>query len=195
MVKQYVSTPTSETLEIKRSKFITFVLPYHQFDTVMKKLKEEHPKGRHFVYAYRYLNEFDQIVENQSDDGEPKGSSGKPTLSVLRGAELINSAVIIVRYFGGIKLGVGGLVRAYSDATNLAISTSKLLIYRKLKRLKVTVSYSNLGKVEHCLKGFELENIQKNFMAEGVILSLDLAEENVVNLKELIKDYAEVELE
>lgn len=195
MVKQYVRTTTSETLEVKRSKFITFVLPYSQFEEVMKKLKEEHPKGRHFVYAYRYLNEFDQVVENQSDDGEPKGSSGKPTLAAVRGAELINSAVIIVRYFGGIKLGVGGLVRAYSDATNLAINSAELLPYKKLMRLCLVVSYSNLKKVEHCLKEFEVEDLSKEFLGESVTLSLHLAEEKIVELKKLVKDYAEVELE
>ncbi len=54
-------------------------MPYEIFDIVMKKVKTEHPKARHYVYAYRYLNEFEQIVENSSDDGEPKGTSGKPS--------------------------------------------------------------------------------------------------------------------
>ena len=84
----------------------------------------KHPKARHHVYAYRYLNEYEQIVENSSDDGEPKGTSGKPSLHVLAGHELINTAVIIVRYFGGIKLGTGGLVRAYSDAVNSVINNA-----------------------------------------------------------------------
>jgi len=77
-------------------------------------LKIEHPKARHIVYAYRELNEFNQIIENSSDDGEPKGSSGVPVLNVLRGEEFINVAILVVRYFGGIKLGIGGLVRAYT---------------------------------------------------------------------------------
>jgi len=68
-------------------------------------LRESHPKARHIVYAYRELNEFEQIVENSSDDGEPKGSSGVPVLNVLRGEDFINVAILVVRYFGGIKLG------------------------------------------------------------------------------------------
>ena len=68
-------------------------MPYSLFDEVMIRLKNEHPKARHHVYAYRYLNEFEQIVENSGDDGEPKGTSGKPSLAVLAGNELINTAV------------------------------------------------------------------------------------------------------
>eukprot|EP01029_Cantina_marsupialis_P023828 TRINITY_DN6002_c0_g1_i1.p1 TRINITY_DN6002_c0_g1~~TRINITY_DN6002_c0_g1_i1.p1 ORF type:complete len:117 (+),score=13.89 TRINITY_DN6002_c0_g1_i1:113-463(+) len=112
-------------------------MPINMFDEVMHRLRVEHPKARHFVYAYRYLNEFEQVVENQSDDGEPKGTSGKPTLNVLAGNELINSAVIIVRYFGGIKLGTGGLVRAYSDAANHVINSSKLIKYEKLEKISL----------------------------------------------------------
>ncbi len=68
-------------------------------------LKKEHPKAVHFVYAYRTLNEYNQIIEDKSDDGEPKGTSGIPSLNVLRGYDLVNTAVITVRYFGGTKLG------------------------------------------------------------------------------------------
>ncbi len=73
------------TYEIKKSKFIAYLVPIEEFDGLQEKLRIEHPKSRHVVYALRYLNEFDQIVENSSDDGEPKGSSGTPGLHVLRG--------------------------------------------------------------------------------------------------------------
>ena len=118
---KFVQKEFSYTIEEKKSKFISYLFPYSNFDEVMKRLREEHPKAVHFVYAYRYLNEFEQIVENSSDDGEPKGTSGKPTLAVLSGADIVNSAVVIVRYFGGTKLGTGGLVRAYSNSANEVI--------------------------------------------------------------------------
>ena len=76
---QFVKEHTQYTFEEKKSKFIAHLFPYNQFNTIMEELKKEHPKGRHFVYAYRHLNEFDQVVENSSDDGEPKGTSGKPS--------------------------------------------------------------------------------------------------------------------
>lgn len=190
MGNQYVNAVTSETLEVKRSKFITYLMPYSKFDEVMARLREDHPKARHFVYAYRFINEFEQIVENLSDDGEPKGSSGKPTLAAIRGAELVNCAVIVVRYFGGIKLGVGGLVRAYSDATNNAINNADLLVYKKLSELSLEVTYSNLGKVEHALKQFEIIEIVKEFLGDKVILQFRLPEEDRSMLIEQTKDFS-----
>ena len=114
----FIQDTYTKILEIKQSKFIAYLLPYNRYQKTLEELKQEHPKARHFVVAYRYLNEYGQIVEYSSDDGEPKGTSGKPTLMVIQGADLINSAIITIRYFGGTKLGTGGLVRAYSDATN-----------------------------------------------------------------------------
>ena len=93
----YVEDHTHKTLEVKQSKFIAHLIPYSLYQKTLDDLKQEHPKARHFVVASRYINEFDQIVEHCSDDGEPKGTSGKPTLAVLAGQGLINSAFIIVR--------------------------------------------------------------------------------------------------
>ena len=129
----YITSHFSATYEEKQSKFIAHLIPYNLYTNTLETLKNEHPKARHFVTSYRYLNEFDQIVEHSSDDGEPKGTSGKPTLCVLQGQELINTAVIVVRYFGGTKLGTGGLVRAYSDAVNMAVNLAELIIYKKEK--------------------------------------------------------------
>ena len=152
------------------------------FDEVMKRLKDEHPKARHHVYAYRYLNEFDQVVENSSDDGEPKGTSGKPSLAVLAGAELINTSVIIVRYFGGIKLGTGGLVKAYSNSVNEVISISDLKNYEKLLTKYIECDYNDLSKVEYILNNLEITVKNKEFLT-GVKLELLITEENIENLK------------
>lgn len=166
----------------KKSKFLAYIMPYDNFDEVMQRLKKEHPKARHHVYAYRYLNEFDQIVENCSDDGEPKGTSGKPSLNVLAGHEIIDSAVIIVRYFGGIKLGTGGLVRAYSDAVTLVIENSELHTYKKLENMIIQLDYSILSKVEYILNQFDIQISNKEF-TNSVILTLSLSLEQKTSLE------------
>lgn len=159
----FVEEEFANNIEVTKSKFIAHLCPYTDFEKVLNRLKNEHPKARHFVYAYRYLNEFDQIVENASDDGEPKGTSGKPTLAVLAGNELINTAVITVRYFGGTLLGTGGLVRAYGDAVNAVVKVAKLKEYKKLFTKTLEVQYSDLSKTEYMLNNLGLTIVAKNF--------------------------------
>ena len=129
----------------------------------------------HFVYAFRYLNELGQIVEDKSDDGEPKGTSALPCLNVLRGGELINLAVIVVRYFGGIKLGTGGLVRAYSSAVNAVLDTASLLEFERKKRINLSVNLSVFARVEHSLRQNKLES-DKEFGANSVQLAISVSE-------------------
>jgi uncharacterized YigZ family protein len=159
----YIKEHFTSTYEIKKSKFIAHLVPFSTFSSTMELLKKEHPKARHFVYATRYLNEFDQIVENSSDDGEPKGTSGKPSLAVLSGADVINAAVIIVRYFGGIKLGTGGLVRAYGNAVNEVLSIANLLAYEKLETKNITVNYNELDKLKYNLEKQNIQIINQEF--------------------------------
>jgi uncharacterized YigZ family protein len=187
----FVKDEFTQCYEEKKSKFIAYIMPYDNFDDVMQRLKKEHPKARHHVYAYRYLNEFDQIVENCSDDGEPKGTSGKPSLNVLSGHEIINSAVIIVRYFGGIKLGTGGLVRAYSDAVNLVIENSKLYTYKKLEKMTIQLDYSILSKVEYILNQFGIQISNKEF-TNSVILALSLSLEQKKSLESQLPREVEI---
>ena len=160
-------------------------MPYHLFDVVMKKVKAEHPKARHYVYAYRYLNEFEQIVENSSDDGEPKGTSGKPSLAVMAGAEIINSAVIIVRYFGGIKLGTGGLVRAYGDSVNEVIKNAEFKEYQKLITKTLVCDYTELSKLEYLLNQENI-NIKNKEFSTQINLTIALTSEQFSNLESLL---------
>lgn len=173
---KFVQKEFSYTHEEKKSKFIAHLMPSFLFDEVMKELKTQHPKARHFVYAYRYLNEFEQVVENSSDDGEPKGTSGKPCLAVLAGQELINTAVIVVRYFGGVKLGTGGLVRAYSDAVNEVITQAQFVEYVKLKTKIVHLSYAQLSLLKYTLQQLNIEIIDKSF-TQDVMLTLQGSQE------------------
>jgi uncharacterized YigZ family protein len=173
---KFVQEEISNMLEIKKSKFITYLTTYNNFNITMKRLKIEHPKGRHFVYAYRYLNNFDQIVENSSDDGEPKGTSGKPALNILNKSDIINSAVIIVRYFGGIKLGTGGLVKAYSDAVNLVCEKTHFILYEKLQLKQLKLPYSMLNNIEYLLFKNNIKIIKRDFIDE-IIFTLESTQE------------------
>ena len=182
---KFVTQEIVSKVEIKKSKFIASLFPYQDFDQTMKRLKEEHPKARHHVYAYRYLNEFNQIVENCSDDGEPRGTSGRPSLKVLDGQELINSAVIIVRYFGGVKLGTGGLVRAYSDAVNTVINESELFNYLKLESKKLIFEYSLFSQIEYLINNLDITITNKEFTS-NIILQLSATLEQFEALNEAL---------
>ncbi len=173
-----VKSEFNHTLEIKKSKFIAHILPYSEFKNILAKLKQQHPKARHFVYAYRYLNEFNQIVQNSSDDGEPKGTSARPSLSVITGADIINTAVIIVRYFGGTRLGTGGLVRAYSQAVNEVCDISEFKTYEDLQTIDILITYSNLAKTKYKLEQLNINIINQNF-DKNVTLTLQATQDKL----------------
>jgi uncharacterized YigZ family protein len=178
---KYVDRVHNKTLEIKQSKFMAFLMPYSKYYETLQELKAKHLKARHFVVAYRYLNEFNQVVEHSSDDGEPKGTSGKPTLMVLQGANIINSAVITVRYFGGTKLGTGGLVRAYSDVTNLVINEANLLQYKQKITKTITFDYCYIGKIDYACQEYDVEIVEKLFN-NNVLYTIQSTKENIDSL-------------
>ena len=182
---KYVKDTFTQTLEIKQSKFIAYLISYSSYDKTLAALKLQHPKARHFVVAYRYLNEYLQIVEHSSDDGEPKGTSGKPSLMVMQGNELINSAVIIVRYFGGTKLGTGGLVRAYGDAVNLVISHASLSEYIKEKEVKIRINYSDVRMIEYECELKKIDIYNKVFDSD-VVYFLRGSESSIDSLLEKV---------
>lgn len=174
----YVEDEFMHEIEIKRSKFIAYLIPVTSFENTLQRLKEEHPKARHFVSAFTRINTYDQLEQGSSDDGEPKGTSGKPTLAVLNGEQLVNCAIITVRYFGGIKLGTGGLVRAYAESAKEVIAHAELLLYEKKRTETFRTTYSQLGKTEYQLEQNSIEIIHKEFLAECVELTLSATDDN-----------------
>ena len=172
----------SAAQEIKKSSFIAYLAPLASFETLRAQLRQQHPKARHIVWAYRALGEFEQIVENSSDDGEPKSTAGAPCLNALRGAELINAAVLVVRYFGGIKLGTGGLVRAYASSANAAIDAAELVEFVLRKKCIFFVPFAAVAKFEHFLKksGFVYE---ASFGAAGAEFSAEFSAEEFEKFK------------
>jgi uncharacterized YigZ family protein len=173
----------SNRYEVKKSIFISFLAPFSKFDNLKEKLKYEHPKATHIVYAYRKLNEFDQIVENQSDDNEPKGCAGQPTLAVLRGEDIINTALLTVRYFGGTKLGVGGMIRGYSSAAKGVIDIANFVEYEKRFLFEFETPYSLVNRYEHFLNSKNINFTDREFGANSVLWKLNLTQDQIDNLQ------------
>ncbi|MDF1882507.1 YigZ family protein [Sulfurimonas sp. SAG-AH-194-C21] len=190
---KYIKDISSYTLEVKQSKFIAWLTPYDTYKNTLEDLKKEHPKARHFVTAYRYLNEYEQIVEHSSDDGEPKGTSGRPSLMVLQGQKLINTAVIIVRYFGGTKLGTGGLVRAYSDSVNLVINEASVLEYQKDFFTTIEIEYSDIRFIEYECEAFNVSVLEKYFDTKTVY-KIKADEESMKKFLEKVKRVVKIVL-
>lgn len=176
---QTISEIYTAKSEIKKSTFLSYLVPLSEFKSIHERLKTEHPKAVHIVWAYRELNKYGQIVENQSDDGEPKGTSGAPSLNALRGANLINAGVFIVRYFGGIKLGTGGLVRAYSSAVNLAINEAELKKFEFKDECKFYTPFALMSRFEHFFNSQNLNEFEREFNSSGAIWTAKFNEEEM----------------
>ncbi len=159
------------------SKFLAHLAPAKGAESLLSELQEKHKKAVHFVRASRTINEFSQIVESSSDDGEPKGSSGVPVLNVLRGKELIECVCIVVRYFGGKLLGVGGLVRAYSNATLLAVENVESLggiiefIPRQIHKISLPFNAINHAKYLSTKMGANILNIA--FLSDNAEITIE----------------------
>ena len=150
----------------KRSRFIGRVWPVEKEEEALELLKEiraRHWDATHNVYAY-ILRE--NAVMRYSDDGEPQGTSGLPTLSMFRGREVQNVLCIVTRYFGGILLGTGGLVRAYSQAARLALEAAGIAEVRLWEKLLIACPYSLYERVRRELELGGAADIRTEFGAD-----------------------------
>ncbi|MEE3745156.1 YigZ family protein [Campylobacter porcelli] len=184
----FVKECYSHEQDIKKSNFASYICPFSEFEELKSRLKDENPKAAHIVWAYRYYNKYFQIVENSSDDGEPKGSSGPPCLDALRGANLIDTAVIVVRYFGGVKLGVGGLVRAYGSSANLAINKAQLIKYVSRNIASLFVPFSLLSRFDYYDDKNGL-NADKSYSQSGCVYEFNLSLDEFANLHKFVLGY------
>ena len=164
-------------VEEKKSTFLAYLCPINDFESLHVKLKNEHPKAAHIVWAKRFYNEFRQVVENNSDDGEPKGTSGPPVLNVMRGVELVNTGLLIVRYFGGIKLGTGGLVRAYGSSAKEVIAHAKLIPFVFKEMLTCKTAYPLVPRFEHYTTTHTVTVVKRDFESDGVVWKIEVSEE------------------
>lgn len=176
-------------LVVNKSKFIGLVVRCPDLESLKEKLSElwaEHKNTSHIVYALRTYSEIKGISSYFSDDGEPSGTAGKPLLGILEGNDIINTALIVIRYYGGINLGTGGLVRAYSKAAKDIFDQCNFKKYITLKNYKIILDYNYLDNFINVLSRFNGEVIDRNF-DENITVNFKLPLKNEEEFKAILK--------
>ncbi len=161
--------------QIKGSKYYGFAYPIVNSNQVkfhLQNLKKKFLDASHICYAYRLLNN-NNIDEFSTDAGEPRGSAGLPILNVLKSKQIINAAIFIVRYFGGSKLGIPGLIKSYSNTTNNTLQKIILVNYVALSKIDISFEMKYNSRIESLIKEFNGIAIHKEFFSE-VIFSISV---------------------
>ncbi len=177
-----IAAPAQTSFTEKRSEFIGYLSPVTTNDeavTFIQSVKAEHRKAKHHVYAYILR---DSNITRYSDDGEPQGTAGVPVLEVLQKRSLTDLCCVVVRYFGGILLGGGGLVRAYSHSASLTCDAAQIQHMCGSIPLTLQMDYPLYGKVTNVLPKYGVLEISSDFGTD-VMLELQVREEVIGDLK------------
>ncbi|APH39737.1 IMPACT family protein [Methanohalophilus halophilus] len=174
--------------EFKKSRFIGNAFPVTdeiEAKTFVEEIQQRYPDANHNVFAYRLTGDGNLIMK-YDDDGEPSGSSGKPVFKVLELKGLDNVVVIVTRYFGGIKLGFGGLSRAYKQTAIEAIDDGGIVEKRPTQEMKIVVDYGNMQFVKHMLGNCAI--ILDEHYSDVVEIVVAVAEDKIDELEKLINE-------
>ncbi|AFL96160.1 hypothetical protein CL1_1965 [Thermococcus cleftensis] len=176
-------------LVIKKSVFIGYASPAKTEENArafIAKIKAHHSDATHNVSAY-LINDGRNFAVRYDDDGEPKGSAGKPVLKVIQNKGLSNVVVVVTRYFGGIKLGYGGLVKAYSDAASLAIENAGIIEIYETERFQITFPYGLFHTVRETIKKAGGRVVGENY-DEVVTFTVETRKGEAEKLMELLRE-------
>lgn len=157
----------------KNSDFLTFLHPVSSRAdalTLIDSYRQKYPDANHVCWAYVIGNTRQPVTQAFSDAGEPSGTAGKPMLHVLTERELGNALAVVVRYFGGIKLGAGGLVRAYSSAVSTAVDSATLVSVTPRLDVEVIVDFAREAKIRHITAQHDGEIVSVSYTAKVTIL-------------------------
>lgn len=173
-----IEEATGEITE-KKSRFICNL--YHieseeEIAQYVEALKKKHYQARHVCYAAILGDAGDGL--KYSDDGEPSGTAGRPMLDILKGRGLTYTLACVTRYFGGVLLGTGGLVRAYSDSLEAGLENADIVTKRLCRQVSIVVDYQTVGKVKYKLDSFEAVTVSEEY-GEKVTMIISLPEEKV----------------
>ncbi|BBB26459.1 YigZ family protein [Amphritea japonica] len=178
-------------IEINRSRFICYVQPVNnraEADSFISEIRQRHPKANHNCWSYIAGPADDVHQWNASDDGEPKGTAGQPMLNVLRHNNLGNICAVVTRYFGGIKLGTGGLARAYSQAVQEALKELPTQLVVPMLDVALTAPYDLTGEVEQLISQFKLTHCERSFNAQ-LLITAKLATSLEVEFRQALTPY------
>tara|TARA_R110001592_G_scaffold67059_1_gene205851 strand:+ start:23231 stop:23839 length:609 start_codon:yes stop_codon:yes gene_type:complete len=184
---------TEVSYEIKKSRFIARLYLATDRDQAMQALelaKQDYPDARHHCWAYQIGSPTSPHLAAMSDDGEPSGTAGKPILNVIQHKEVGDLMLIVIRYFGGIKLGAGGLVRAYSQAAQMAFDAMSIKMHVELDEFSLSCGFQDEQSIRHWLKQYESDIHQVEYQDKVIIhiamdgLYLDELEAFLATLKQ-----------
>jgi len=161
-----ISDSYSVDYDIKKSHFVGAIMPCDNEREALqhlRKLASEHPNANHLAFAWRIRQDDGFINERCHDAGEPSGTAGRPILAPLEGGSIINAVVGVIRYFGGVKLGTGGLARAYGTAAKLAIESAVISQWVEHTTFDLTIEYAQLQLLEYHLAKCKGKIIDQEF--------------------------------
>lgn len=171
-VTDTVNDPAHDALVERKSEFIGDVCHVSNAEEALafvERIREAHPKARHVCYAAVTGAAIGRASERMSDDGEPSGTAGKPILEVLQMGRLTDCVITVTRYFGGVLLGSGGLIRAYSTAASMALKNAHIVPIVPKERYAVTIEYAWLGKFERIVENVGGECTDRAFTDKVVL--------------------------
>lgn len=178
---------------IKKSRFIGVLIPClseQDIDDAIKELHNAHPHASHIAFAYR-LKTQNGYISRFHDAGEPGGTAGKPIFQHIEGKELINVLLAVIRYFGGIKLGAGGLARAYGNAAKHVIDSAELAPFVETVEQQINLDYKQMPQLEQLLKKLDGVIITQHF-GVTVQLTVQLPKQNLHDLLEFFSGQSRI---
>ncbi|WDE95300.1 IMPACT family protein [Lentisphaera profundi] len=158
------------SLEVKKSRFIAHALPVQSIKQATDFFSSQSiASARHNCWAFKVGNDY-----RFNDDGEPSGTAGKPILAAIEYADLTNVAILVIRWFGGIKLGTGGLCRAYGGSASSCLKAGELIEIRHFKSYEFTSGFDLSAQVHHLFKTYPPESMEETYLASGINWSFTL---------------------
>lgn len=183
-MKEYktVEKASSDFFIEKKSKFIGYVSPIKSVDDAnvfIKEIKSKHWDATHNVYAYVLKDGF---IQKYSDDGEPSGTAGMPVLDVILKENLVDVCVVVTRYFGGTLLGAGGLVRAYSHSSKIALDSGNIITMAPCKIFKTKVDYSFFDRLKLVVDELGA-NVENTEFLDSIEVTFSIKESSALSLE------------
>ena len=185
MSYQTLKNPVTARLEIKKSEFIAYAYPVNSREQAMfhvEQLREKYPDARHWCWAYIIGDPDNTTSAGFDDDGEPSGTAGRPILGVLQHKSIGNIIIIVVRYFGGIKLGAGGLTRAYAGSAQAAVDQMILQPFVPMMQVQILADFATEAQCRYVVESLE-GTIEDVAYSKQVTLTVTIAEVDIETLK------------